>query len=100
MVQARIDIPLVAIEAICRRYHVRELAVFGSVLRGDFRADSDVDFLVEFNPDAPVGLIEFYRMQDELSDAVRRPVDLVPKEGLKRRIRDRVLSTAQVVYAA
>lgn len=89
-----------AIEQICRSYHVRELAVFGSVLREDFRGDSDVDLLVEFERDAPIGFLALAAMMRELTEVLGRPVDLVTKGGLKPAIRDHVLAEAQVLYAA
>ena len=64
---ARITIPKAEIEAFCRRNRVRRLALFGSVLREDFRPDSDVDVLVEFEPGARVGFFELYDMEQELS---------------------------------
>ena len=84
----------------CRRYHVRKMALFGSVLRSDFRPDSDVDVLVSFEPDARIGFLTLSRMQRELSELFKRPVDLVPMDGLKPLIRESVLSSAQDVYAA
>jgi len=59
-----------------------------------------VDVLVQFEPDARVGLITFGRMQRELSDLFQRPVDLVPEDGLKPQIREAVPSSAEVIYAA
>jgi hypothetical protein len=99
MIAAQIPIPVEAIAEFCRRNQIRELALFGSVLREDFRADSDVDVLVEFEPEAQIGLFALMRMQDELAQLLHRPVDLVPKLGLKPLIRDSVLASAQVVYA-
>jgi uncharacterized protein len=87
------------IAAICRRYKVAELAVFGSAAGGDFRSDSDIDFLVEFVPGTPIGLIEFGRLQAELEAALHRKVDLVSKRGLKPSLRETVLRQAQPVYA-
>ena len=87
------------IAAICRRYKVAELAVFGSAAREDFRGDSDIDFLVEFAPGAPIGLLEFGRLQGELEAALHRKVDLVSKRGLKPSLRETVLQQAQPVYA-
>lgn len=95
----RIDIDMDQLADLCRRYHVRELALFGSVLRDDFRDDSDVDMLVEFEPDAPVDLLEFIHLKNELSVLLGRDVDLVEKPGLKRFVRDEVMSTSRVVYA-
>ena len=84
----------------CRRYHVRQIEVFGSALREDFDHESDVDVLVEFEPDAEIGLMTLSRMRRELEQMFQRPVDLVPREGLKPRIRQAVLSDAEVIYAA
>jgi len=100
MLRTQIQLPMDAIRSICERYRVRELAVFGSVLGDDFRPDSDVDFLVTFQPDARIGLLDLIGMQDELAAAIGRKVDLVPKGGLKPRIRDHVLSQAEVIYGA
>jgi predicted nucleotidyltransferase len=83
----------------CRRYHIRRLAIFGSFLREDFRPDSDVDVLVEFEPEAQVGFIALGRIQRELSALLQRSVDLVPREGLKPKIREAVLSSAEELYA-
>ena len=100
MPRAAIAIPEAAIRDICQRYSVKELAVFGSALRDDFRPDSDVDFLVEFQPDARIGFLALGRMQQELEELVERPVDLVPKLGLKPLIRDAVLADREVLYEA
>ena len=78
------------LEAICRRYHVVRLAVFGSVLREDFGPDSDVDMLVEFEPGMTPGF-GFIRLERELSDLVGRPVDLVTFKALNRHLREDVL---------
>ena len=88
------------LSGLCRRYHVRRLALFGSVLRDDFRPDSDVDVLVSFEPEARIGFITLSRMQRELSEIFQRSVDLVPMDGLKPIIRESVLSGSQDVYAA
>jgi predicted nucleotidyltransferase len=87
------------IAAICRRYHVRELSLFGSALSANFRPDSDVDFLVEFDTGAPVGLIEFGQLEAELETLLHRKVDLVSKRGLKPLVRDRILKHLEPVYA-
>lgn len=98
--RAKIRIPRQALAEFCRRYQVQKLALFGSALRDDFRADSDVDVLVAFQPTARVGFITFSRMQRELSELFGRPVDLVPMDGLKPVIRDSVLANIEEVYAA
>ena len=96
----QIDIPFDMLREICLRYEVGELALFGSVLSKDFRNDSDVDVLVEFKPDAQIGFLALLRMQRELAAIFRHPVDLVPKAGLKPKIRQEVLSTMKVLYAS
>jgi predicted nucleotidyltransferase len=98
LVQDRISIPDEALAELCRRYYVRELALFGSVLRDDFRDDSDIDVLVEFEPDAPIGFIALQRLRRELAELFGRPVDLVSKNGLNRHFRVPILASAQVVF--
>jgi len=100
MKRHRLDIPIESVRRLCQRYRVRELALFGSSLRDDFHADSDVDLLVEFEPDAQVGFLALARLQRELAAILGRKVDLVPKGGLKPLIRHSVLSAAEVLYAA
>jgi len=90
---------LEAIKDLCERYRVKELSIFGSALREDFRMDSDIDLLVEFEPEAQIGFMTLSRMQRELSAILNRPVDLVPKGGLKAKIRESVISSAKVLYA-
>ncbi len=94
-----IEVLTPSVQELCRRYHVRELQVFGSLLRADFRGDSDIDLLVEFEPDAAVGLLTLSRLQRELSESLGRRVDLVPKGGLKPSIRRKVLDQARPIYA-
>jgi predicted nucleotidyltransferase len=99
MTTARIPIPYDAIAAFCRRWHITELALFGSVLRDDFRPDSDIDVLVEFEPGHVPGF-DFIRLEDELSRLFGgRRVDVVRAQYLNRWIRDRVLAGAELVYA-
>lgn len=100
MPQPQLNIPAKELADLCRRYRIRQLAVFGSALRDDFSPESDVDVLVEFEPEAHIGFMTLSRIQRELSALLERPVDLVPKEGLKTKIRETVLATAEVVYAA
>ena len=97
---AHIPLPGRQLSLFCRRYRVLRLALFGSVLRDDFRPNSDVDVLVAFKPGTHVGFLTLSRMQRELSELLQRPVDLVPMDGLKPIIRESVLSSAQDVYAA
>jgi predicted nucleotidyltransferase len=95
-----IDVSEDSLRDFCRRNRIHELSLFGSAQRKDFRPDSDVDLLVEFESDARVGLIAFSRMQRELSAIIGRKVDLVPKDGLKPLIRASVLGSSRVLYAA
>ena len=81
----------------CRHHHIRKLALFGSVLRQDFRPESDVDVLVEFEAGQQVGLA-FFAMQDELSDILGRKVDLNTPNFLSRYFRDEVLAEAEALY--
>jgi hypothetical protein len=94
-----IDVPLEQIDSLCRAYGIRRLAVFGSVLRDDFRLDSDVDVLVEFQPGTRVGLA-FIRIQDELSTVFGRSVDLHTPASLSKYFRDQVLREAEPLYVA
>jgi hypothetical protein len=99
MGRAGIDVPKAKIADFCRKHHIRKLALFGSVLREDFRPDSDVDVLVEFEPGQVVGL-RLIRIEEELSQLLGGyRVDLVTPKFLNRRIRDRVLAAAEVQYA-
>ncbi len=93
-------LPMEAIAEVCRRYRVRELAVFGSAARGEMRADSDIDLLVDFQPDASGGLLEYAGLMLELSELLHRQVDLVEREGLKPLLRNAVVSEARTIYAA
>jgi len=93
-----IDIPMTEISALCQHYSVQELSLFGSILRDDFRGDSDVDMLVLFEPEARIGLLAFGALGRELSDAFGRRVGLVSKRGLHPAIRRNVLDSARVIY--
>ena len=88
------------IAEVCRKYHVARLAFFGSVLRDDFRPDSDVDILVWFEPGYTPGMFGLVRMEMELSEIIGRKVDLRTPEELSRLFRDEVVSHAEVQYAA
>ncbi|MFW6146054.1 MAG: nucleotidyltransferase family protein [Planctomycetota bacterium] len=94
----RIDIPGRKIEQFCRQHGIRRLALFGSVLRNDFSPDSDVDVLVEFEPQSRVGLITLAGMEIELSRILGRRVELHTPKGLNPRFRDEVLRLAEVQY--
>jgi hypothetical protein len=100
MMANHIAVPEEEIAEFCRRYHVRQIQLFGSALRDDFGPESDLDVLVDFEPEAEIGFLTLGRMRRELEELFQRPVDLVPREGLKPRIRDAVLSSAEVIHAA
>lgn len=82
----------------CRRHGIRKLSLFGSVLKGTDGPDSDVDLLVEFEPDAIPGLLEIVEMEDELSGLVGRRVDLRTPRDLSRYFRDEVVRSAEALY--
>ncbi len=82
----------------CQRYHIRKLSLFGSALGADFSPDSDLDILVEFDPDHIPGLA-FFTIQDELSVLLKRPVDLNTPQFLSPIFRQDVLAQAEVLYA-
>lgn len=86
--------------ALCRKHRVRELSLFGSAARGEWREDSDLDFLVEFDPQAHIGFLALSGLSREMSELLRHPVDIVPKSGLKESIRRQVLADSEVVFAA
>ena len=93
-----ITIPKAEIAAFCRRHHVRRLALFGSVLRKDFRPDSDIDVLVEFEPGHALGLA-FFALEEELEQMLGRTVDLNTPNDLSRYFREQVVSEAETLYA-
>jgi uncharacterized protein len=90
----------VAIEAFCTRHDITRLSFFGSVLRDDFGPDSDVDVLVEFDPDRQVTLFDLTRMENELSRLLGRRVDLREPQELSPYFRNEVVANAEVQYAA
>jgi predicted nucleotidyltransferase len=97
----QIPIDRAKIEAFCRKWKIREFAFFGSVLRDDFRPDSDVDVLVTFSKDANWSSYEWIDMIDELERLFGRKVDLVSTGGLKNPFRRHaILNSRQVLYAA
>jgi uncharacterized protein len=95
------EIPVDKISSFCLQWKVRELSLFGSVLRDDFRSNSDVDVLVSFFEDARWSLFDLVDMADELRRVFGRSVDLVEKEPLRNPFRRQsILSTRKVIYAA
>lgn len=100
MIIKGMEFPEKELKEICRRYQVRELALFGSAASGTLKDASDIDILVEFLPVAAIGFMELSKMQRELSAVFNRHVDLVPKGGLKPLIRDSVIASSLKLYAA
>lgn len=94
-----IDVDLDRVGEICRRYGIARLEVFGSAARGEARAASDVDLLYDLLPGTKLGW-EIEDLSDELSAVFGRPVDLVSRAALHRRLREAVLTDARVLYAA
>jgi predicted nucleotidyltransferase len=95
----RIELPKERLEQFCRNYHIRKLSLFGSVLRDDFKASSDIDLLVEFETGFKVGLLKMARIENELSEILGRKVDLRTPGDLSRYFRGEVLENAEVAYA-
>jgi predicted nucleotidyltransferase len=100
----QIEIPRRKLSSFCRRWKVRELALFGSALRADFRPNSDIDLLVSFQSEAHWSLFDLVSMQSELRKIFGREVDLVERKAIETSpnyIRRRhILKSAQVIYAA
>lgn len=88
----------------CQKWQVSELSLFGSILREDFRAESDVDFLVSYQPSAKRGLFEKMTMKEELEELLHRKVDLVSKQAIMNShnwLRSKkILDSAEVIYVA
>ena len=93
-----ITIPTEEIRHFCQGYHIQKLAFFGSVLRSDFSPESDIDILVEFDPEHIPGLIRFSAMELELSELFKRKVDLRTAEDLSPYFRQEVVDSAVVSY--
>ncbi len=102
--ELQLDLPLTGLANYCRRNNIVELALFGSALRDDFDASSDIDLLVTFAPEAGKSLMDRVRMEQELTALLGRPVDLVSKRGIEQSPnwirRGEILGTAQIIYAA
>jgi uncharacterized protein len=102
--KARIEISSEQIADYCRRWKITEFGLFGSVLRDDFQPESDIDVLVTFAPEASWSLFDLVAMENELSQLLKREVDLVEREAVVRSPnyirRKNILKSAQVIYAA
>lgn len=99
-----IELNMQQIEEFCRRWGIVEFALFGSVLREDFRPESDVDVLVTFAPDTKIGLFAYSRMEDELAEILGRPVDIIEREAVERSDnyirRKHILANKETIYVA
>ena len=100
MNETRIQLPKDRIAEFCKRYQIRKLSIFGSALREDFGPDSDIDVLIEFGPNAGVGLIALAGLELELGEIIGRKVDLNTPGFLSKYYRDRVIKEAVVQYDA
>jgi uncharacterized protein len=98
----RLGITPVQLIEFCQRWHIIELALFGSILRQDFRSDSDIDILVTFDPDAKISLLDLVGMEYELEEQCDRKVDLLTQKSVANSSnwirRQAILNTAQVIY--
>jgi predicted nucleotidyltransferase len=96
-----INFPQAKIDAFCRQWHIREMALFGSVLREDFRPESDVDVLITLGPEDRLTLDDRFAMMDELAEIFGRQIDLVEKRHIRNPFRRHaILTTKKVIYAA
>ena len=94
-----IDLKPEILTEFCRKNHIKKLSFFGSVLRDDFGPQSDVDILVEFQPDHVPGLLNLAGMEEELSDLLKRKADIRTVEDLSPYFRQNVINSAEVGYA-
>jgi hypothetical protein len=104
MTEPKIKLPKDKIKDFCRRWQITEFALFGSVLRDDFRPDSDLDILVTFAPEADWSLLDHVRMEQELEALLGREIDLVSRRAIERSSnwirRQAILGAAQPFYVA
>ncbi len=100
----KFNLPMDRITEFCQINHIRRLSIFGSILRDDFNADSDIDFLVTFEESAIPGLMGLSRMRQELQNIVGREVDLISQRGVENSRnpirRKRILESAKLIYEA
>jgi predicted nucleotidyltransferase len=103
MDKKQIDLPKAKIAEFCNKWNIREFSLFGSVLREDFRPDSDIDVLVTFGEDAKITLFDLVHMENELKEIFGREVDIVSRRGLESSRnyirRNAILNSAEEVYA-
>jgi uncharacterized protein len=98
-----INLPMIEISQFCQKWQVAEFALFGSVLREDFRPDSDIDVMVQFHPDAHPTFRTLDQMEIELKTLFQRDIDLITRKGIETSRnylrRQEILSSARVIYA-
>ena len=99
-IKKNLIIPKQKIEEFCKKNHIVKLSIFGSALREDFQSESDIDILVEFAPEARVGLLRFADLEIELSAILKRKVDLNTPGFLSKYYRDKVVAESEVQYDA
>lgn len=98
---AEVKLDQEAVAAFCRKWRIRELSIFGSALRDDFGPESDLDFLVSFEPGTSLDISDLLDMKDELEASYGRSIDLIEKEALRNPWRRReIMRTREVIYAA
>lgn len=101
--QLGIDVPEKEIAEFCARWHIAKLSLFGSVLRDDFRPDSDVNVLLDLEPGRRIGLIDLMKMEEELKGVIARNVMIITRPGLEKTLneerRQMILESAEVIYA-
>lgn len=95
---SNIPIPTEKINQFCKKNHIINMSIFGSVLTDKFNSKSDVDFLVEFQPEHIPTLFDIVNMEEELSNIIGRHADLRTKKGISRYFRDDVIATARKIY--
>jgi predicted nucleotidyltransferase len=102
-IERRMGLSSSAIKAVCEQWEIMEMAVFGSIVRSDFRADSDIDVLLCFAPEAQQGLLTLARIKHELEASTKKRVDIAIKESIVNSEnpirRDEILKTSRIIYA-
>lgn len=95
-----LNIDQTKLEAICQKYGVDFLGVFGSTARREDRADSDLDLLVRFAPDSKIGYFKLFDIENQLKESfgISKPVDIITQDALNPRIKDRVYSDLKTIY--
>ncbi|MGK7885574.1 MAG: nucleotidyltransferase family protein [Crocosphaera sp.] len=102
LIQKRLKLSQIDINKICEKWNIRKMSLFGSILRDDFNENSDIDILIQFNPDARQGLLTLARLKHHLEDMTQRAVDIVVQESVENSEnwirKQEILNTTQVIY--